>query len=149
MHPWAYNGIHFSKSSDPEVFLRRGVLKICNKFTGEHPCRSVISIKLLLKSHFGMSVLLYICYIFSEHLFLETPLDGCFWITIMKHLAQRKKLVRGLSTWKIYIVTNFNFIEIALWHGCYPVNFQHIFRTPFPRNASGWLLLLFTPFFFI
>ena len=32
----------------------------------------------LLKSHFGMSVLLSICCIFSEHLFLRTPLEGCF-----------------------------------------------------------------------
>ena len=31
------------------------------------------------KSHFGMDVLLQICCIFSEHLFLRTPLDGCFW----------------------------------------------------------------------
>ena len=36
-------------SSHPEVFLRKGVLKICSKFTGEHPCHSVISIKLLCK----------------------------------------------------------------------------------------------------
>ena len=28
------------RSSSPEVFLTKGVLKICNKFTGEHPCRS-------------------------------------------------------------------------------------------------------------
>ena len=35
------------RSSHPEVFLRKDVLKICSKFTGEHPCRSVISIKLL------------------------------------------------------------------------------------------------------
>ena len=34
------------RSSHPEVFLERDVLKICSKFTGEHPCRSVISIKL-------------------------------------------------------------------------------------------------------
>ena len=34
-------------SSCPEVFLRKGVLKICSKFTGERPSRSVISIKLL------------------------------------------------------------------------------------------------------
>ena len=34
-------------SSHPEVFLRKGVLKIGNKFTGEHPCRSAISMKLL------------------------------------------------------------------------------------------------------
>ena len=32
----------------------------------------------LLKSHFGMGVLLQICCIFSEHIFLRTPLDGCF-----------------------------------------------------------------------
>ena len=34
-------------SSRPEVFLLKGILKICTKFTGERPCRSVISIKLL------------------------------------------------------------------------------------------------------
>ena len=34
------------RSSHPEVFLGKGVLKICCKFTGEHPCRSVILIKL-------------------------------------------------------------------------------------------------------
>ena len=33
-------------SSHPEVFLGQGVLKICSNFTGEHLCRSVISIKL-------------------------------------------------------------------------------------------------------
>ena len=27
--------------------LRKGVLKICSKFTGEHPCRNVTLIKLL------------------------------------------------------------------------------------------------------
>ena len=64
------------------MFLRKGVLKICGKFIGEHPCRSAISIKLL-----------------------------------------------G------------DFIEIALRHGCSPVNLLHILRTPFPRNTSGWLHL--------
>ena len=33
-------------SSRPEAFLGKIVLKICSKFTGEHPCRSEISIKL-------------------------------------------------------------------------------------------------------
>ena len=32
----------------------------------------------LLKSHFGMGVLLYICCMFLVHLFQRTPLDGCF-----------------------------------------------------------------------
>ena len=34
------------RSSRPDVFLEKGVLKIRDKFTGEHPCRSTISIKL-------------------------------------------------------------------------------------------------------
>ena len=37
-------GIRISRS---EVFLRKDVLKICSKFTEEHPCRSVISIMFL------------------------------------------------------------------------------------------------------
>ena len=33
------------------------------------------------------------------------------------------------------------FIEIALRHGYSPVTLLHIFRTPFPKNTSGWLLI--------
>ena len=33
-----------------EVFLRKGVLKLCSEFTGEHPGWSAISIKLLCNS---------------------------------------------------------------------------------------------------
>ena len=47
--------------------IRKDVLKICSKFTGEHPCQSAIPIKLfatLLESHFGMSVPRQICDIF-------------------------------------------------------------------------------------
>ena len=40
------------RSSHPEVFLGKSVLKICSKFTGEHPCQSVI----LLKSYFSMGI---------------------------------------------------------------------------------------------
>ena len=69
-------------SSRPEVFLGKGVMKICSKSTREHPFRGVISINLLV-----------------------------------------------------------NFIEITRWHGCSPVGLLHIFRAPFPRNTSGWLLL--------
>ena len=31
-------------SGRPEVFIGKCVLKICSKFTGEHPCQSVISV---------------------------------------------------------------------------------------------------------
>ena len=34
-----------------------------------------------------------------------------------------------------------NFIELALWYGCSPVNLLHIFRTPYPKTTSGGLLL--------
>ena len=62
------------------MFSRKGILKICGKFTGEHICQS-------------------------------------------------------------------NFIEITLRHGCSPVNFLHIFRTPFSKNTSGWLLPKVAPWF--
>ena len=59
------------RGSRPQVFLRKSVLKICSTFTGEHTCRSVISIKLQnkrfvkfsRKSHFlksGLNVIFHI-----------------------------------------------------------------------------------------
>ena len=39
-------GMALFRSSHPEVFLRKHVLKICSKLTKEHPFGSVISIKL-------------------------------------------------------------------------------------------------------
>ena len=39
------------RSSQAEVFLGKVVLKICSKFTGEHPCRSVISINEITLRH--------------------------------------------------------------------------------------------------
>ena len=49
------------RNSRAEVFLRKDVLKICSKFTGEHPCLSAISTKL------------------QSNFFLRTRLDGYFW----------------------------------------------------------------------
>ena len=70
------------RNSPPQEFSRKGVLKICSRFTGEQPCRRVISIKLL-----------------------------------------------------------WNFLKIALRHGCSPVNLLHIFKAPFYKNTSGGLVL--------
>ena len=71
------------RSSQPEVFLGKGVLKICSKFPGQQPCRSTISIKLLcnfieITLRHGCSPVKKVCCIFSEHLFLRTSLSGCF-----------------------------------------------------------------------
>ena len=40
-----------------------------------------------------------------------------------------------------------SFIEIALPHGCSPVNLLPFFRTPFLKNTSGWLLLKYVLFY--
>ena len=51
------------RSSRPEVFLGKGVLKIGIKFTGEHPCRCAISIKLknrILRFKMCCSVLMFV-----------------------------------------------------------------------------------------
>ena len=61
------------RSSHPEVFLGKGVLKICSKFTGEHPCQSAISIKLIC--NFMEITLRHGC---SPVFFLRTPLGGRF-----------------------------------------------------------------------
>ena len=37
-----------------------------------------------------------------------------------------------------------NLIQITLRNGCSPENLLHIFRTPFSRNTSEWLLLNIT-----
>ena len=58
------------RSSHPEVFLIKDVLKICSKFTGEHPYRSVHScLATLFRSHFGMrkNILLF------NHIALHMP----------------------------------------------------------------------------
>ena len=47
------------RSSRPEAFLGKVVLKIWRKFTGEHPCWSVISIK--LQSNFIVITLWHGC----------------------------------------------------------------------------------------
>ena len=34
-----------------------------------------------------------------------------------------------------------NFIKKGVWHGCFPMNFAKVLRTPFSQNLSGRLLL--------
>ena len=63
------------RSCSSEVFLRKGVQKICRTPTPKCDVNKVVT---LLKSHFDMGVLLYICYIFWEQLFLKTLLEGYF-----------------------------------------------------------------------
>ena len=66
--------LSFFRSNRLEVLLGKSVLKICTKFTGEHSCRSAISIKLLC--------------IFSEHHFLRTPLGGYFCFLLLSRFKR-------------------------------------------------------------
>ena len=72
--------------------------------------------------------------------FQKQPSRGVLRKWSSKTLQQmyRKKPCRRFISIKLLC----NFIEIAHWHGCFPVNLLHIFKTPFPRNTSGLLLLL-------
>ena len=63
------------------MFSEKGVPKVCSKFTGDYPCRSVISIK--LQRNFIEIALRHECspvnflHIFRTT-FLRTPYGGCF-----------------------------------------------------------------------
>ena len=66
------------RSTPPGAFLGKGVLKICSKFTGEHPCRKVILI--MLQSNF-------IEITFSAHFFFQNTSEGLLlsvWKTLME-----------------------------------------------------------------
>ena len=58
----------------------------------------------LLKSHFGMDVLLYICCTFSEHLFLKTPVEGCFFCLCFSNCQEINYLENNHSypPWRVY-----------------------------------------------
>ena len=73
-------------SSGPEVLYRKVVLKICGKLTGEHPCRSVIS--LMFHSNFIEITLRHGCspvnllHIFRTH-FLKNTSRG-----LLRHIYE-------------------------------------------------------------
>ena len=73
-----------SRSTFLEVFLGKGVLKICSKFTWENPGGNVISIKLLFKVAFRLywdrtSAGVFSCKFAAYVQFsIRTPMEGCF-----------------------------------------------------------------------
>ena len=53
-----------------------------------------------------------------------------------------QQIYRRTPCWSVISIKLLcNFIEITLRHGCSPLNLLHIFKTPFTKNISGWLLL--------
>ena len=50
-----------------------------------------------------------------------------------------QQIYRRITMPKCVHESRFKIIEITLYWN--PINFLYIFRTPFPKNTSGWLLL--------
>ena len=82
------------------MFLGRGILKLCSKFTGEHPCPSAISIKLLCN-------------------FIETVLrHGCSPVNLL-HIF-RTALPRNTSGW---LLLGFSELLFGIWWlDCFTLN---------------------------
>ena len=104
------------------MFLGKGVLKMCNKFTGEHPCGSVISIKLLRN-------------------FIETTLwHGCSPVNLLhifrtpftKNTSERLLL----NSFKKVLVR----LQMILWHKLKIGKKQKLgfFRGTFDANLALW-----------
>ena len=96
IHPKMFCCATLFRSSHQEVFLGKSVLKICSKFTGEYPCRSVISIK--LHSNFIEISLRHGCSVNLLHI-LRTPFlkntsgwlllkipERCLWDRFVRYL---------------------------------------------------------------
>ena len=94
------------RNSRPEVFLEKGVLKICSKFTGQHPCQSAISIK--LQNNFIEIALRHGCSVVNLLHILRTsfPKNSSGWlflkiVQLKKNLIKWKNFQNGLSLWKL------------------------------------------------
>ena len=92
------------RSSRPDVFCKKGVLKHFSKFTGKFTCpRASILIKLqvspatVLKKNTSRGIFLWISRNSSEQLFLQKSSGGCFWaMGKVKTYFQLGRLLKAL-----------------------------------------------------
>ena len=90
---WTFRGSH------PEMFIGKNVLKICSKFTEEHPCRSVISIN--LQSNFIEITLWHGCSAVNLLNILRTPFlrNTSGWLLLsFKHLTESKSNTTSMKS---------------------------------------------------
>ena len=96
--PWTYNVIPEFRSS-----LGKSVLKIYSKFTGKHPCRSVISIK--LQSSFTEITLRHGCSPVNLLDILRTPfyknIYGGLLLQVHRTFIWCLWCLRGVSWWTL------------------------------------------------
>ena len=95
-----------------DVLLGKRDLKICSKFTGKHPYRNAISIKLLC--------------IISEYLYSKTPLEGCFW----KNEISKHAWILNSCKWTLFLLLTYLFLlSICLWSLINTIFINFIFET--------------------
>ena len=166
-------------SSRPEVFFGKGVLKIYSKFTGEHPCVSVISITLVVASEVSPVNLLHINrtpfprnisgrLLLFKFVFIIWLLFH-YSLPIMhqrlssvrsshRRYSVRKGVLRNFAKFtKKHLCQSLFFNNVSgwglfkkrLWHRCFAVNFAKYLRTPFLQKTTGRLLLQWVYWFFI
>ena len=140
-----FHEVIICKTCDQVIFISYG-LKICRKFTGEHPCRSTISIK--LQSNF--IVWHRVVVVITTAQFQPSRNSGSAQVrTCSQHvrdsrwwgsltMAPAGNKAKGLSlvnhTTKKFIIIDHHHHHhwITLRHGCSPVNlllriFKHLF----------------------
>ena len=105
------------RSNHPEVFLKKGVLKICSKFTGERPTLSCEAT--LLKSHFRIGVPVKLLHIFRTPFHKNT--SGQLLLN-----RRRSSIIMTLSKWHtskvliklmLTLTPGYNCILIRTWEG--------------------------------
>ena len=84
--PGCYKILKCIRSSRPEAFCKKAVLRNITKFSGKHLCQRLFFNKVtvlrpatLLKKVSGTGVFLRILRNFQKHLFYRTPPDECFY----------------------------------------------------------------------
>ena len=133
------------RSSHLEMFLQKGVLKLCRKFTGEHSCRSAVSIK--LQSNLIEITLRHGCspvsllHIFRTAFLKNNPewlLPSLLTVgteALLRRCSVKKDILtifamftRKHLCWSLVLI---KFIKKRLLHNCFHVSFVKFLRSCF------------------
>ena len=112
---WSYRQVSILRISSSEMFCEKSALKISSKFTGEQPCRSVISIKL-----FRNFIEITIC-------------NGCYPVNLL-HIF-RTPFSKNISGGYFYILQHH--WKKRPQHGSFLMNFARYLRHLFYRTSPS------------
>ena len=107
-----------SRSSLPEVFFKKGVLRNFTKFTGKHLYQYLF--------FNGTGVFLWILWNFLEHLFLQKTSGGCFWVSLVLVKPPSEGWIewRKFCIWELYMLRKTSLIE---WMRSVIINLTDLF----------------------